>query len=501
MRVTSIRARVALLSGLLAVVLVAGVTLTTYVVAATNMRQAADATSNRLVMSGAFTLSRTVEDAVAEAGEQGLEGAEADALVAKLVTGAVPMPVAELLDTQGTFALYVWDGGSGDPTLAWSAGDESVRGTPERRAEAARTGDLVREVVDSRPLISGLLLSASLGERIAHLPVEVPGVDRAVLDIGYSPDQEERILDATRPPMLLAAMVSVAIALVVMNLTTRWTLSLVENLKRTADSIDVGQLDVQLPEEGENEVAELARSLNRLIVNLRRRHEAQARFIADASHELATPVAGIRGYVNILRAWGAEDPALREEAVSAIDRESRRMARLCSDLLSMIRNEEVVEYRQIRYDMNAIAREVLANAATRYFEKQFDFRGPDEGPLWLYGDPDRVEEALGILVDNACKYTPDRGSVSMTTRRHRDRVVVDVADTGVGIPAEDLPSIFDRFYRSDVSRSKETGGFGLGLAIAKHIVDASGGTITVRSILGKGTTFEVSLPRQKTRGV
>jgi len=500
-RFTSIRARVALLSGILAVVLVAGVTLTTYFVVATNMVRAAESTSVRLTKSGAFTLERTVDQALAEAEEQGLQGAEASTYVAETVTGIVPEPIDQLLDTQGSFALYVWSGADDDPALAWWAGDDSVVGTPERRAEAAETGKLQSEVVGRRPLISGVLLSADLGRNIAYLPVAIPGTDRAVLEIGYEPVEEQRILNSTRPAMLVAAIASVAIALLVMNLSTRWTLSLVANLQRTADSIDVGQLDVQLPEQGENEVAELARSLNRLIDNLRRRNEAQARFIADASHELATPVAGIRGYVNILRAWGAEDPSLREEAVSAIDRESRRMARLCSDLLSMIRNEEVVEYRQIRYDINAVAREVLANAATRYMEKAFDFRGPDEGPLWLYGDPDRIEEALGILVDNACKYTPEGGHVSVTTRRHRDRVVVDVADTGVGIPADDLPNVFDRFYRSDISRSKETGGFGLGLAIAKHIVDASGGTIAVRSIVGKGTTFEVSLPRQKLRVV
>jgi signal transduction histidine kinase len=299
--------------------------------------------------------------------------------------------------------------------------------------------------------------------------------------------------------MLAVAVLAMLAAIVIANLATGWVLSLLASIRRTADSIDEGQLDVHLPESGQNEVAELARSLNRLIDNLRHRNDAQTRFIADASHELATPVAGIRGYVNILRAWGAEDPGLREEAVNAIDRESRRMARLCSDLLSVIRSEEIVEYRQVRYDINAVVREVLANAATRYMDKHLEYTGPDEGPLWLSGDPDRIEEALGILVDNACKYTPSGGHVSVTTRRHRDRVIVDVADTGVGIPADDLPNVFERFYRSDLSRSKETGGFGLGLAIAKHIVDASGGDITVESTVGRGTRFRVTLPRQRAK--
>jgi len=498
-RFKTIRARVALLSSVFAVLLVGGVTIATYFFVATGVAASAQGASDRLALSSRLLLESAVDESLYEADRRGLSDIETEAYVARTISARVPGVLEAGIAREGTVSLFVWPSPDSEPVEAWWAGAAEPHVSMDKLASVVRSGEVTRDVLEGRPLIAGMLLSADLGLHVAYVPVEIPGIDRAVLQVEYSPDAEEDLLDTTRIPMLFVAVASLAIALLISNLTTRWTLSLVTDLQRTADSIDVGQLDVQLPEEGENEVAELARSLNRLIENLRRRNEAQARFIADASHELATPVAGIRGYVNILRAWGAEDPSLREEAVSAIDRESRRMARLCSDLLSMIRNEEVVEYRQIRYDVNAVAREVLANAATRYIDKAFDFRGPDEGPLWLYGDPDRIEEALGILVDNACKYTPEKGHISVTTRRHRDRVVIDVADTGVGIPAEDLPNVFDRFYRSDISRSKETGGFGLGLAIAKHIVDASGGTITVRSIVGKGTTFEVSLPRQKLR--
>jgi signal transduction histidine kinase len=381
----------------------------------------------------------------------------------------------------------------------WSSDEIALGGSDADRRRALETGQPVRGPSGSKALLPGLLTSADLGVYLIHEPLVYADGVRAVLDVAYVPRREEAILDATRLPMIVVAVLALGAALLITNLIMRWVLSLLASIKKTADSIDEGLLDVHLPEEGQHEIAELARSLNRLIDNLRLRHEAQTRFIADASHELATPVAGIRGYVNILRAWGAEDPGLLDEAISAIDRESRRMARLCSDLLSVIRSEEMVEYRSIRYDINAVVREVLANAATRYLDKELEFTGPDEGPLWLYGDPDRVEEALGILVDNACKYTPSGGHVSVTTRRRRDRIVIDVSDTGVGIPPDDLPNVFERFYRSDLSRSKETGGFGLGLAIAKHIVDASGGEISVESVVGRGTTFTVSLPRQRAK--
>lgn len=506
MRFTSIRSRVAALSTIFALLLVGTISVATYVLIAQGMTESAGGTANRLAEAARRVCESTVWEAASDAERAGLTGEAAEQFIANSFVSNPPDAIASGLAYEGSFELRVWSDEAAPPRLAWYSAVRSHDPTPdgpdeaENRVRSITGGEPVYDYDSELLLPFGMFREADLGRYVVHVPVEVPGVYAAVLDVEYAPDSEEALLDATRGPMIIVTVFSLVAALLITMLTTGWTLSLVENLRRTADSVDVGQLDVRLPEQGENEVAELARSLNRLLENLQRRNEAQARFIADASHELATPVAGIRGYVNILRAWGAEDPSLREEAVSAIDRESRRMARLCSDLLSVIRNEEVVEYRQLRYDINAVCREVLANAATRYMENRLEFSGPTEGPMWLYGDPDRVEEALGILVDNACKYTPAGGSVAISTRRYRDRVIVEVSDTGVGIPEQDLPNIFDRFYRSDVSRSKETGGFGLGLAIARHIVEASGGSITVRSTLGTGTTFEVMLPRQKRQG-
>lgn len=497
MRLTSIRARVALLSTLFALLLVGGVTFATYFFVATGMRSSAEATSDRLAGAAERVFSRYQAQAVTDAHTAGLTGAAADDFIREQVLRVVPEVISQGLVYEGSFALSMATTSAAELDVVWTVGDYARAGASESRQAAVDLDSQTREYPSLPPLFLGLFAPADLGLYVVHLPLDLAGTRSAVLDVVYDPAREEAILDSTRLPMVAVTVVAFATSLLITNLIMSWALSLIASIKRTADSIDVGRLDVHLPEEGDNEVTELARSLNRLIDNLRYRNEAQSRFIADASHELATPVAGIRGYVNILRAWGAEDPGLREEAVSAIDRESRRMARLCSDLLSVIRSEEMVEFRSMRYDINAVSREVLANAATRYIDKHLDFEGPSEGPLWLHGDPDRVEEALGILVDNACKYTPDGGSVSVTTRRRRDVILIEVVDTGVGIPEQDLPNVFERFYRSDLSRSKETGGFGLGLAIAKHIIDTSGGDIAVKSTIGRGTTFTISLPRQR----
>jgi signal transduction histidine kinase len=321
------------------------------------------------------------------------------------------------------------------------------------------------------------------------------GDHSGVLDVTYLPENEEGVIDAVRLPMVILAVSAMVIMVVLMQTSMAWVLNLVGDLRRAADSIDAGRLEERLPDEADNEIGELARSLNRLIERLQRRSEAQSRFVADASHELATPVAGIRGYTSILRAWGGEDRKVREEAIEAIDRESRRMARLTSDLLNLLHADQGLRLKSDRFDLNVLVRERLATTASRYLDKEIEFEGPEAESLVMMGDAERTEDVLSILLDNAGKYTPVRGRVTVTTARRRDTVVITVSDTGEGISAEDLPRVFDRFFRSDKARAEGEGGFGLGLAIAKSIVESMGGTAAVDSVPGEGTTFTIVLPR------
>jgi len=392
--------------------------------------------------------------------------------------------------SEAEFGVY-----RGAADLEWATSSAAVVKEPALRRDAVARMRSVESVPSRLHIFNGLLTKADLGRYVVHMPMRMPDGQTWIIDIVYYPRREQSTIDAIRPPMFWVATGAILSAMLLMQLNMGWVLRLVHQLQEAADSIDTGRLEHRLPESGDNEIGDLARSLNSLIDRLRHRADIQTRFVADASHELATPVAGIRGYVNILQAWGGEDAEVRLEAISAIDRESRRMSRLCNELLSVIRSEEQPEYRRIRFDLNATVREVLANAATRYLDKGLDFAGPDEGQLFVIGDHDRIEEALAILVDNACKYTPATGKVGVGTRRKRGGVVVEVQDSGVGMSEQDLDNIFERFYRSDNSRS-EGGGFGLGLSIAKHIIEASEGSICVASRLGEGTTFTVWLPRK-----
>lgn len=491
MQRSSLRNWLLLVAVLFSSLVVGGMAVTTYVVVADGMAGVAQDTTLHVALNAADRIerARTAADEPVP-GPEGPYPAEAAALEG-FVEGMLTSGEDGSLFS-GDFVLY-------GPTLApiWYSDEAALEfGEDSQRIEARDSGEPGRQLIGAGGVARGLVGPSSLGTLLVHVPVVLPD-GNGVLDVVYYPHREESVIDAIRAPMFTLALSAMFIMVVMMQTSMGWVLKLVDDLRKAADQIDAGRLDVHLPAEGEHEIGELARSINGLIDRLRRRSEAQTRFVADASHELATPVAGIRGYTNILRAWGADDPEVRTEAINAIDRESRRMARLCSDLLALVRDERGVDVRTVRFDINERCRETLAAAATRYMDKGLEFIGPEEGKLYLVSDPDRVEDAISIFVDNAAKYTPDGGSVSVTTRRRRDSIIVQIADTGVGIPPADIDNIFDRFYRSDASRSKETGGFGLGLPIAKSLVDALGGTIEVSSTLGEGTTFTIALPRGK----
>ncbi len=491
MRDWSLRGWLLAVSVLFAVLVVGGIALTTYVIVSDGMQVVASDTAERIATTATTVLQEAVSEAQLMAQSQGLSGAERDATAARTLTNKLDGLFGGPGLAEAEFALYGKDG-----TLLWASGNRAIQPQFDGdRRRAIASGMIVRSFEPKGGLASGLINEARLGSTVAHAPVQLPGGEAGVLDITYVPRNEELVIDAIRLPMTLLALTAMLIMVVLMQTSMVWVLNLVDDLRKAADSIDAGRLEDRLPEGGQNEIGELARSINNLLDRLHRRADAQSRFVADASHELATPVAGIRGYTSILRAWGAEDPRVRDESIDAIDRESRRMARLTSDLLNLLHADQGVRLKTEKFDLNALVRERLASSASRYIERDIEFEGPEDESLPMVGDPDRVEDVLSILLDNAGKYTPEGGTVAVRTRRDRDDVEIVVSDTGKGIPPEDLPRLFDRFFRSEAARAEGEAGFGLGLAIAKSIVDSMGGTIEVESVVGEGTTFTVTLPR------
>ncbi len=353
MRPWSLRGWLLFVSVLFAVLVVGGVALTTYVIVSDGMQSVALETTERVAGAGAAIAREVVLAAQAAAVSEGVPGPALDETVRIRLKERLPERLATSGLAGARFALYESSG-----RLWWYSSSAAV--FPElaaTRREAALSGAPQRTVLEQADLFSGLVKEARLGVSVVHVPLRLSGDAVGVLDVLYEPSAEEQVIDRIRLPMLVLALSAMVVLAFLMQTSMTWVLNLVDELRRAADAIDAGRLDERLPELGENEIGDLARSINGLIERLARRAEAQSRFVADASHELATPVAGIRGYTSILRAWGSDDPKVREEAVDAIDRESRRMARLTSDLLNLLHADQGLRLKSEKFDLNALARE------------------------------------------------------------------------------------------------------------------------------------------------
>jgi two-component system, OmpR family, sensor histidine kinase ArlS len=489
---SSLRAWLLVVSVLFAAAVVGGIAITTYVIVADGMQGVAGETTQRMAASASTIVRDAMSEAELSAGAKGFEGSARSQVALGTLVTKLPTLLGRPGVAEAEYALY-----SSGGAVIWSTDRGGVWPSMDGARKAAmETNKVTMSTAQTGSMLSGLLRQAELTIRVIHVPITMPNKSVGVLDVTYRPATEARVIDAVRAPMAALAISAFFIMVLLMQTSMAWVLNLVVTLRRAADSIEAGQLDARLPETGSNEISALAQSINRLIERLQRRSEAQARFVADASHELATPVAGIRGYTSILRAWGAEDEKVRDEAVDAIDRESRRMARLTGDLLNLLHADQGLVLKTEKFDVNVLVRDRLAATASRWIDKDIDYVGPeDEDALVMSGDPDRVEDIVSILLDNASKYTPVGGRVMVKTKRKRDMVLILISDTGQGIPAEDLPRIFDRFFRSEASRAAGEGGFGLGLAIAKSIIDSMGGEVEVESVVGEGTTFLIRIPR------
>ncbi len=272
------------------------------------------------------------------------------------------------------------------------------------------------------------------------------------------------------------------------------TLEPLEAIAHKAEEVSIKGW-TRLPEPDTNdEVAAVARALNRMLDRLEHAFQTQTRFLADASHELRTPITAILGHVGyLLRRTPVTEK--QRESLETIRREGERMTKLVTDLLDLAGSEG-----GWRFDIRPVElRELLEEIAAEYgrtFEGSIALEAPED-EVWVEADDQRLHQVFANLVANAIKAGARR--VELRVRLPGDRVVVQVADDGPGIPPEHLPHLFERFYRVDKARDRAAGGSGLGLAIVKAIVEALGGEVWVESEVGRGTTFSVSLKRAKAR--
>ena len=237
----------------------------------------------------------------------------------------------------------------------------------------------------------------------------------------------------------------------------------------------------------------------RIVVTLtditqRRRLEVLRRdFVANASHELKTPVAAVRALAETLLTALPDDPEAGRRFAERIGREAERLDLLARDLLDLSRVERgTLDVEPV--DLVGLAKEVVGGYGELAEERRIRLQAELQPQVSIRGDRAQLGLLLSNLLDNALRYTPAKGTVCVRLDATESRAVIQVSDTGQGIPAGELPRVFERFYRVDKARARRTGGTGLGLAIVRHVAEAHGGTVRVDSELGRGSTFTVTLP-------
>jgi two-component system, OmpR family, phosphate regulon sensor histidine kinase PhoR len=235
------------------------------------------------------------------------------------------------------------------------------------------------------------------------------------------------------------------------------------------------------------------------VTELRRLERMRQDFVANVSHELKTPLASIKAYTETLLDWALHDENVNVRFLHRIEEQADRLNQLILDLLSLARLEsgqEVYEHGPLA--LAPVIASCVESHRGRCESKDLALAldlGPLDGQTLVRADEEAIRQILDNLIDNAIKYTPEGGSVRISCRVSDEGIAVEVADSGIGIPRDDLPRVFERFYRVDKARSRELGGTGLGLSIVKHLVQSIGGQIAVTSRVGAGSQFTVTLPR------
>lgn len=268
----------------------------------------------------------------------------------------------------------------------------------------------------------------------------------------------------------------------------------IRNITKTAKEIEIKHLEKRITlTDSNDELQELAKTFNHMLNRIQMGFEKQRRFVSDASHELRTPITVINGYTEMLDSWGKQDPSALQEGIDAIKSEAINMYELIEKLLFLARadqNRQLLKNAPLNTEhlIDEIFQETCIIAPNhKIILTQND-------PAIIYADSACIKQMLRIFIENSIKYTQADGEIMIGAKKTEDYFEVTVKDTGIGIPNENQPHVFNRFYRVDKSRSKITGGSGLGLSIASLIAEQHNSTIHLDSKLEEGTTITVLIP-------
>ena len=335
-----------------------------------------------------------------------------------------------------------------------------------------------------------------------HLIVGATSIDtvsgRYVLEIGSSMLAIETALARLTDLLGVLLPTLIGCAAVGAYLLVTWALRPVDRLSQTAEQISLQNLSLRLPVVATGDALErLSISLNNMLGRLRDSVQSSRRFLADASHELRTPLTVIKGELQELSSEaGLTGDAMRERVGSVLE-EVARLEHLVSGLLMLSRLDAGETQRErTELDLAELARSTAEQMRLMAEDRGISIELSGLLPAVIQGDRSRIKQIIVNLLDNAIRFTPARGSVILRTTEDAGYALLEVMDTGMGIPKASLPHVFERFYRADEARSRDDGGAGLGLSIVRSICSMHGADIEVSSRLGEGSCFRVRFPRR-----
>lgn len=328
-----------------------------------------------------------------------------------------------------------------------------------------------------------------------YLYVQVPmlaGNEQVgVLELGRTMRLWNEYMDVLLSALMITSLGAVALSIIGGLFYSRFIFLPIRHLLTTMQIIQKSgtfrKLDIDYTSRND-ELGKLSITFNEMISKLEEDFMRQQQFIADASHELRTPLTIIQSYANMLTRWASHDPLLRQEAFEAIISETKRLKGMVHSLMQLVDPDL---YKPIHFQ--EVDLEILTASVATSMELSFDREIQMQvagTPLLVQGDPEKLRQLLIILIDNAIKYSAE--SIQVSLKKLEGTVRIRIADRGIGIEASEIPHIFDRFYRVDKSRMRQSGGVGLGLAIAKRIVQLHNGKLDIESAVEVGTAITIS---------
>ncbi|MFI3209987.1 MAG: HAMP domain-containing sensor histidine kinase [Peptostreptococcaceae bacterium] len=319
------------------------------------------------------------------------------------------------------------------------------------------------------------------------------------LSLGFIVFNNSVIRDDEEVKYLFGIMIVIKLIEVLVNAIATYSISEkallpVHQIIDEVNEISINNLEKRLDVSGiNNEFKDLAKTFNNMLDKIYHGVENQKRFVSDASHELRTPISVIQGYINMLDRWGKEDKDVLAEGIDAIKDESESMKKLIETLLFLAKGEKHnFAIQKSEFNIGELIDDIIKE--TKIIDTTHQIYSDQNEYINIYGERNLIKEAIRVFVDNSIKYTEENGIITINSFRADKNMIITIKDNGIGMDQDELEKVFDRFYRVDKSRSKESGGFGLGLSIAKYIVDTHDGQINMDSTKNEGTTVLIKIP-------